>query len=114
MKNASPVKPTRLAAKLQQLRLSLGLSQTEMLNRLGYGDKLFRSNVSQYELGTREPALGVLLAYARAANVIVDVLIDDALDLPEKLPSKHKHSGITRVVDSNRSRRITIKQKPSP
>lgn len=117
MKNAPPVKPARLAAKLQQLRLNLGLSQTEMLNRLGYGETLFRSNISQYELGAREPALSVLLAYARAANVIVDVLIDDELDLPKKLPSRHKHPGVARDVAShaspNAARRITIKKTTS-
>ena len=31
-------------------------------------------------------------AYARAAGVYVDVLIDDDLDLPAKLPAKPKHT----------------------
>ncbi len=84
MKNAPRMKPTRLAEKLKQIRSELGLSQSEMLEQVGFSERLFRSNVSQYELGTREPPLGVLLAYARVAGVSTDVLIDDDLDLPQK------------------------------
>jgi len=46
------------------------------------------SAVSQYELGTREPPLPVLLKYARLAGVIMDVLVDDEMNLPKKLPGK--------------------------
>lgn len=84
MKNAARMKPTRLAAKLKQIRSELGLSQSEMLKYVGFSERLFRSNVSQYELGTREPPLGVLLGYARVAGVSTDVLIDDELELPQK------------------------------
>jgi transcriptional regulator with XRE-family HTH domain len=83
------LRPERLAEKLRQIRISLGLSQTEMLNRLGFD--IHYSRISEYELGKNEPALPILLRYARVAGVIVDVLIDDELDLPKKLPAKsHK------------------------
>ena len=59
----------------------LGLSQTEMSKRLGL--KVDYSAVSQYELGTREPALPTLLRYAQLAGISTDVLIDDKLDLPK-------------------------------
>ncbi len=85
-------RPERLAEKLRQIRLSLGLSQTEMLKRLGFEDDIWYTQVSSYELGRRDPPLLVLLEYARAANVSTDVLIDDNLDLPKKLPSKPKHT----------------------
>lgn len=88
MKNASRTKVRRLGEKLLQIRLGLGLSQNQMLERLGFGDELFRSNISQYEHGRREPPLPVLLQYARAASLEVEILIDDELDLPGKLPSK--------------------------
>lgn len=91
-------KQERLAEKLLQIRLAFGLSQNGMLEHLGFSDELFRSNISQYELGTRIPPLPVLLSYARAAGVWVDVLIDDELDLPEKLPNPMKHEGIRRVA----------------
>jgi len=61
--------------------MSLGLSQNEILERLGFGDHLFRSNISQYERGVRVPAPAVLLACARLANLDVAILIDDELDL---------------------------------
>lgn len=84
-------KPERLAEKLLQIRLALDLSQDGMLARLELGESHFRSAVSGYELGTREPPLPVLLKYARVAGVCVDTLIDDALDLPSKLPSTPRH-----------------------
>jgi transcriptional regulator with XRE-family HTH domain len=90
-------KPARLSEKLLQIRLALELSQDGMLKRLGIGEKLSRTTVSAYEVGTGEPPLPVLLEYARAAGVWVDVLIDDELDLPEKLPSPTKHEGIKRA-----------------
>ncbi len=79
-------KPARLPEKLLQIRNALGLSQNEMLRRLGLGKGYFRSSISGYELGTREPPLPVLLRYAEVTGVYVDVLIDDRLNLPDKLP----------------------------
>jgi transcriptional regulator with XRE-family HTH domain len=61
-----------------------------MLERLGLTEGFFRSRISAYELGNREPPLMVLLQYARLVNVSTDVLIDDDLDLPEKLPARRK------------------------
>jgi transcriptional regulator with XRE-family HTH domain len=87
VKKASSTKSGRLARKLRQIRLRLGLSQSEILERLGFSEHLFRSNISQYERGHRVPAPRVLLKYARLAKVDLAVLIDDDLDLPEKLSS---------------------------
>lgn len=88
---AARIKPERLAGKLRAIRLALGLSQTEMLKRLGYEGRIAYHRISNYELGTGEPPLPILLEYARLAGVCVDVLIDDKLDLPAKLPTKPKH-----------------------
>ena len=82
------LRPERLAEKLRQVRLALGLSQSEMLNRLGFD--IHYTRISEYELGKNEPALPILLRYARVAGVTVDVLIDDEMDLPAKLPAKPK------------------------
>ena len=95
-------KPERLAEKLKQIRLSLGLSQDGMLARLGLAEEFFRSRISAYELGKREPPLTVLLEYARLANVYVEVLIDDELDLPDKLPSPTKSEGVRRASRSKK------------
>ena len=91
-------KPARLPEKLLQIRLALNLSQGGMLYQLRLHEKLSRTTVSAYELGTGEPPLPVLLDYARLANVWVDVLIDDELDLPDKLPSQMKSEGIRRKL----------------
>ena len=86
------VKPERLAEKLRRIREALGLSQSEMWRHLGVEDLIVFKQISTYELGKREPPLPVLLAYARAAGVCMDTLVDDKLDLPAKLPAKAKHS----------------------
>jgi transcriptional regulator with XRE-family HTH domain len=88
----SRVSPKRLAEKLRQIRLALGVSQDGMLERLGLTEEFFRSRISAYELGNREPPLPVLLRYARLVGVSTDVLIDDELDLPTKLPAEPKRS----------------------
>lgn len=80
------LRPKRLAEKLREVRLALGLSQTDMLNRLGFD--IHYSRISEYELGKNEPPLPILLRYARLAGVSLDVLVDDGLDLPPKLPAK--------------------------
>ena len=76
-------KPKHLAKKLLEIRVNLGLSQNQMLEKLGLTDKVFRSAVSGYELGTREPSLSILLKYARLAGISTDILIDDELGLPK-------------------------------
>jgi transcriptional regulator with XRE-family HTH domain len=82
----------RLAEKLQRVRLALGLSQSEMLRRLGAEEELSRGNISNYELGEREPPLYIILEYARLAGICTDALIDDKIDLPAKLPAKPNHA----------------------
>ena len=83
-------KPARLPEKLLQIRLALNLSQGGMLSQLGL-EELSRTTISAYEVGTGEPPLPVLLRYARLAGVSTDVLIDDKLDLPARLPARPKH-----------------------
>ena len=95
MKRASPTKPARLAEKLKRIREELGVSQNQLLERLGYSEHLFRSNISQYERGHRIPSLPVLLEYARLVNVELSVLIDDRLNLPQKLPYSAKRKRIS-------------------
>lgn len=68
-----------------------------MLRHLGLDDKLTREELSAYELGVREPTLLTLLRYAQASGIYVDTLIDDSVDLPERIPSRPKHEGIRRA-----------------
>jgi transcriptional regulator with XRE-family HTH domain len=83
-------RPLRLAEKLRQIRESLGLSQSEMWHRLGVEDIIVFKQISAFELGKREPPLTILLQYARVAGISTDVLIDDVLDLPAKLPARRR------------------------
>jgi transcriptional regulator with XRE-family HTH domain len=83
-------RPERLAEKLKQIREGLGLSQNEILGRLGLEGKLSRTAISGYELGTSEPTLLTLLKYSRLVNVHMEVLVDDELDLPERMPATIK------------------------
>jgi transcriptional regulator with XRE-family HTH domain len=78
-----------LAEKLLEVRTRLDLSQTQMVKRLGdAGGKLQPGHISEFESGAREPSLLVLLQYARIAGVPMEALVDDTLDLPERLPSE--------------------------
>lgn len=96
MGRASRPRPQRLASKLLQIRTALGLSQNGLIKRLGFGEDLTQDYISAYERGIREPPLLVLLQYARMSNVLVEVLIDDELDLPDRIPPKSRSEGIRR------------------
>jgi transcriptional regulator with XRE-family HTH domain len=87
-------KPARLGDKLLTVRRLLGYSQTQMSRALGL--KINYSAISNYELGTREPSLLLLLKYARLARVPVEFLLDDNLDLPEHLPAVGAYEWIIR------------------
>lgn len=87
MGHARRPQPTFLAEKLLQIRQGLGLSQSQMLQRLGdTKTRLHAPHISGYESGKREPPLIVLLRYAQAAGVPIEILIDDEEDLPDHLP----------------------------
>jgi len=77
-------RPRKLAAKLLQVRRTLGMSQAQMLVALGLDKELFASTISGYELGRREPSLPVIVRYAELAGCSTDYLIDDRLDLPKQ------------------------------
>ncbi|HEX8160654.1 MAG TPA: helix-turn-helix transcriptional regulator [Pyrinomonadaceae bacterium] len=85
------LRPQRLGEKLLAIRNALGLSQSQMVKRLDV-EGIVASQISEFETGKREPSLIVVLQYARLAGVCADVLIDDKLDLPAKLPAKPKRS----------------------
>lgn len=98
-------RPERLAEKLRQIRLALGLSQTELLKRLEAEEMIEYNRVSDFEVGKSEPTLIILLRYARLAGLHVEDIIDDELDLPENLPGPVKYQGIKRAVRSRGKKR---------
>jgi transcriptional regulator with XRE-family HTH domain len=88
-------KPARLGEKLLYVREALGLSQNQLIRLLRFNE-LVQGTISAFESGAREPSLLVLLEYAHIANVSVECLINDELDLPRELPSRSKSEGVKR------------------
>jgi len=79
------LQPRKLRNKLKRIREGLELTQREMADRLKRKvprASIHPGHISQFEKGTREPSLLVLLAYAKLAGTSTDVLIDDREDLP--------------------------------
>lgn len=80
-------RPKRLASKLQRIRAQLGLTQEQMAERLkGIESPPQPGHISEFESGRREPSLLFLLAVARMAGVLMEDLVDDEIDLPNRLP----------------------------
>src|ERR1044071_8492106 len=109
MAKATRKRPARLAEKLLEIRLKLGLSQNGLIRHLGLVDELEQDYISKFERGVLVPPLHVLLLYAEIANVWMEVLIKDSLDLPEILPANPKSEGIKRKAG-----RPTIKNTIAP
>lgn len=95
MGRGARMRPARLPEKIFKVREALGETQEGMVRRLGFTE-ITREYISGFERGTREPPLPVLLRIANLAGVYVEVLIDDEIDLPEKLPAKPKSIGTRR------------------
>ncbi len=99
-------RPKRLAEKLLLIREGLGLSQNGLIRRMGLVGELKQSDISYFETNAREPNLRTLLHYSRAAaggnegaGYYLEILIDDSLDLPKRLPNnkpliKRKHQTV--------------------
>ncbi len=83
---------------LEDIRLHLEHPKSGILKRLEIfnENKLTRSSISGYELGTRMPPYYVFMAYAEAANVYLEVLYDDTVELDpdEEIPYEEKSEGI--------------------
>jgi transcriptional regulator with XRE-family HTH domain len=92
--------PKRLGTKLRQIRYKMGLTQEEMLKRLNLSPVITQTTISAYERNAKLPPYFVLARYGDIANVWIDVLVRDSLDLPEKVPSptKVKHGGIEQNI----------------
>lgn len=95
-------RPRRLAAKLRQIRTSLGLTQEQMYERLGdTHTALWPGHIGEFETDRREPNLLVILAYGRVMSTtgggeFLETLLDDELDIPDRLPADPKKIVIRR------------------
>jgi transcriptional regulator with XRE-family HTH domain len=89
-----PRRPLKLARKLLSIRESLELTQGQLIERFGLARVIKQQHISAWEKGIREPDLQTLLKYARQANVCLEMLVDDSIELPKELPAKiyfHRH-----------------------
>jgi transcriptional regulator with XRE-family HTH domain len=107
-------RPRRLAVKLRQIRTNLGLTQEQMFEQLGdTGTSLHAGHIGEFETDRREPNLLVILAYARAMSMtgggeFLEALLDDHMNLPDKLPAAPRHKrGIRRSISKETSRNTT-------
>ena len=71
--------PKRIGPKVLAIRQHLGLSQTQMKHRINFSGDYGR--ISDYESGKRVPTILTLLAYARAAKIPLEQIVDDDLEL---------------------------------
>jgi transcriptional regulator with XRE-family HTH domain len=94
MGNPRP-RPKHLGKKLRRIREELGLSQTQIVERLGEED-MKPARISQYERNQREPFLRTLIAYAHLAGVYLEDIVNDDLKLPEELPGPIHYRGLHR------------------
>lgn len=82
-------RPKQLARKLRDIRLRLGLTQETMADALRLqGVTAYTGYIGVYETGHRMPGVLTLLAYANLAGISTDILINDNLELPAKIPTR--------------------------
>ena len=67
-----------------------------MLKRLGFEHRINYRRISEFERGSAEPPLPVLLQYSRVARIHLEDIVDDELELPDRLPGTYHYEGIKR------------------
>ena len=71
-----------------------------MVKQMGVKELIHYNNISKYELDKNEPPLMILLAYAKLAQVHLEVIVDDEIDLPRKLPGTFDYQA--RLAESSK------------
>ncbi len=71
----------RVPEKILQIRLALGLSESEIYEKLYTDLPASVVLIGLYESGEAEPSLLEVLDYSRLAGVSMEQIIDDSLDL---------------------------------
>jgi transcriptional regulator with XRE-family HTH domain len=78
--------PARLPEKLLKIRRLLDLTQEQLAEKVSHLPSPPQpGHISRFEQGLREPNLIYLLEISRLSGVSLEVLLDDRLDVPEKL-----------------------------
>jgi len=87
-------RPKHLGEKLETIRKRLGITQAkmaELLREHGAEDTTHSGYVAEFETGKRIPSVFTLLAYSKMADISINMLVDDELDLPKRLAARPKH-----------------------
>jgi transcriptional regulator with XRE-family HTH domain len=81
--------PARLPEKLLKIRRLLDLTQEQLAERVSHLPSAPQpGHISRFEQGLREPNLIYLLEISRLSGVPLEVLLDDKLDVPDKLKQR--------------------------
>lgn len=81
--------PARLPEKLLKIRRLLDLTQEQLAERVSHLPSApHPGHISRFEQGLREPNLIYLLEISRLSGVSLEVLLDDQLDVPDRLKKR--------------------------
>lgn len=82
MGGAKRTRPQLLGVKLKAVREYFDCSLADMANKLSDDViEINRTDISRFELGTREPNLILLLNYSKLIKQPINVLVDDSAEL---------------------------------
>jgi transcriptional regulator with XRE-family HTH domain len=78
--------PARLPEKLLKIRRLLDLTQEQLAERVSHLPSAPQpGHISRFEQGLREPNLVYLLEISRLSGVPLETILDDQLDVPDRL-----------------------------
>lgn len=81
--------PARLPEKLLKIRRLLDLTQEQLAERVSHLPSAPQpGHISRFEQGLREPNLIYLLEISRLSGVPLEVMLDDKLDVPDRLKKR--------------------------
>jgi transcriptional regulator with XRE-family HTH domain len=81
--------PARLPEKLLKIRRLLDLTQEQLAERVSHLPSAPQpGHISRFEQGLREPNLVYLLEISRLSGVSLEVMLDDKLDVPDRLKKR--------------------------
>jgi transcriptional regulator with XRE-family HTH domain len=81
--------PARLPEKLLKIRRLLDLTQEQLAERMSHLPSAPQpGHISRFEQGLREPNLVYLLEISRLSGVPLEILLDDKLDVPDRLKKR--------------------------
>jgi transcriptional regulator with XRE-family HTH domain len=100
-----------LGEKLRQIRKRMdgGLTQNELVERLGLEKDFDQERISKYERGVLEPPIYVLIAYSDLAGISLDVLLRPEYDVPDKIPDRSRSFGVS-LMPTTKAKKVSKKK----